>query len=76
MTKEENKEMEELSLKLFGKKYAWKRIKKRGLGLGPQGRGVIGRRHALTVDGIKQYMVKTLEMQEKIKQDMEKKDGE
>jgi len=73
MTKKENKEMEELSLKVFGAKYAWKKLKKRGLGLGPQGRGVIGRRHAITIDGVKQYMLKTLEMREQIKKD---NDGE
>lgn len=55
-----NKEMEELSLKVFGKKYEWRKLTKRGITFQ-------GRRMPLTLEGAKQYMETTLKMREEIK---------
>jgi hypothetical protein len=65
--KSRNKELENLSLKVFGKRYEWRKLTKRGLNMGG------GRRMPLTLDGAKHYMETTLKMQDTIKQEMETK---
>lgn len=78
MKREDNLEMEELSVKVFGKKYEWKKLTKRGLVIGRDKEALYKvRRTPLSNEQAKQYMIKTLEMREQVLKDMEeKKNGE
>lgn len=72
MKKEIEEEMKELSLKVFGKPYAWRKLRTHGLVSERKkvGKGFTARRMPLTVEQAKHYMVTTLEMQEKMINDM------
>lgn len=74
MNKEETQELEELSLKVFGKRYEWRKLRKRGINVGKEGNGI--RRMPLTVEGAKHYMNETLRIREQILKDMEKNKDE
>lgn len=78
MKREDFKELCELSEKVLGHKYAWKKLRSKGLvsELVRVGRGFTARRMPLSVAGVKQYLTMTLQMQEKIKQELEAKNNE
>lgn len=78
MKKEEFQELKELSLKVFGMPYAWKKLRTKGLVTDRQvvGKGFIARRMPLTVAQAKHYMITTLEMQAKMIKDMGDKKNE
>ena len=69
MKKQETQELNELSLKCFGKKYEWKKLRTKGLVIGHDKESGHLRRTPLTAKQAKDYMVKTLEMREKIQQE-------
>lgn len=74
MKREEFEDLCDLSERALGHKYAWKKLMKKGLVSEYQRvgrRGATARRMPLTTNGVKQYLVATLEMQAKMKQDME-----
>lgn len=77
MKKEETKELEELSLKVFGRKYAYRKLRTKGLALeqsinkGTGNLGRVVRRMPLSPQGVKMYMEKTLAMREEIKKQQE-----
>lgn len=73
MKREENEELEGLSLECFGKKYEWKKLTKKGLVIGHDKESGHLRRTPLTVQQAKDYMVKTLDMRKSMKEDMVKK---
>lgn len=68
MKKETVTEMNELSIQVFGKPYAWKKLLTKGLVMGNSinpktgDRGIVRRRRPLTVEGAKHYMETTLKM--------------
>ena len=69
--KQDTQEMNELSLQVFGKKYTWKKLTKRGLDMGRDAElPYIVRRVALTNDQARDYMLKTLEMRLKVKEEV------
>lgn len=70
-TKEETAELEALSLEVFGNKYEWQKLRRKGLVSQSRqvGRGIVSRRMPLTVEGAKHYMKTTLEMRKKIQEE-------
>lgn len=78
MKKEDFKELCDLSEKALGSKYAWKKLRTKGLISGKQhiGRGAIARRMPLSVEGVKHYLKTTLDLQEKIRKDLEAKNAD
>lgn len=71
MDKKTNEELEKLSIECFGHKYYWRRLTKQGLTIGHDKQTGYLRRTKLSAQQAKDYMVKTLEMREAIKQEME-----
>jgi hypothetical protein len=73
MKKEEFRELCDLSLLALGHKYAWKKLRNKGLVHERKavGRGFIARRMPLTVEGVKHYLKTTLEMQSKLRAEVE-----
>jgi hypothetical protein len=71
MTKEEAKEMEELSVMALGHKYAYKKLRRTGVVMRQTGPGGIPRRHPLTYEQAKDYMLKRTEMFDKLRKDIE-----
>ena len=68
MTKEETKEMNELSVQVFGKPYHWRKLTKRGIDAGrDEELPYIIRRITMSNAQAKEYMLKTLEMRLKMK---------
>lgn len=79
MTKEEFQELCDLSEKVFKHKYAWKKLRTQGLVSGVERVGRYGaraRRMPLTYAGVKHYMEMTLQMREKMQQELEEKENE
>lgn len=77
MTKQEFKELCDLSFLVLGSKYAWQKLRRTGLLSDRKsvGRGFTARRMPLSVEGVKMYLKTTLEMRAKMQQDMEKADA-
>ena len=78
MKKEETQEMEELSLLVFGKRYAWRKLTKKGLitnrtALDETGRGMVVRRMPLTIEGARHYMKETIRMRKEMEEANEPK---
>jgi hypothetical protein len=73
MTKQQFKELCDLSFLVLGHKYAWKKLRTKGLVSERQraGRGFIARRMPLSVEGVKHYLTKTLEMRANIQKEQE-----
>jgi hypothetical protein len=71
MDKKETEELNKLSLECFGKKYEWRKLRKKGLVIGHDKETGYIRRTPLTAKQAKDYMVKTLEMREATLKDME-----
>lgn len=69
MTREENTELETLSLECFGKKYEWRKLTRRGLVIGHDKESGHIRRVPLSPQQAKDYMVKTLEMRKKAQEE-------
>lgn len=78
MKKSEFKELCDLSFLVLGHKYAWQKLRKKGLVYDRQqsGRGFIARRMPLSIEGVKHYLKTTLEMRSKMQQEMEAKNNE
>jgi hypothetical protein len=78
MKKEEFRELCDLSLLALGHKYAWKKLRNKGLAHERKavGRGFIARRMPLTVEGVKHYLKTTLDMQSKLQKELEEKKNE
>jgi hypothetical protein len=78
MKKEEFKELCDLSFLVLGHKYAWKKLRTKGLVHNRQavGRGFVAQRTPLSVAGVKQYLKTTLEMRSKLQQELKGKDNE
>lgn len=72
MTKEETNEFNELSLQCFGNKYAWKKLRTKGLRLGNDRESGYPRMSPLTLAQVKTYMIKTMEMRAQIEAQIEK----
>jgi len=70
MKREENQELEELSMLAFGHKYYWRKILKRGL---PLKRGNDLLFWKINVEQVKAYMIKTLEMRSGLNKELEEK---
>lgn len=81
MRKEEVKQFEEMSLKVFGKKYEYQKLLNKGLvhdkklvnPKGPSRPAFIAKRTKLTPAGCMAYMEQTLAMRERIKNDLAEK---
>lgn len=74
MKKEETQELNELSEKVFGNPYAWRKLRKQGLvtertqvNKGSYPPAYVARRMPLSVNGCRHYMLETLRMREEIK---------
>jgi hypothetical protein len=73
--REEAEELRKLSLKCFGKPYEWQKLRRKGLVLGHDKETGYIRRMPLTVEQTRDYMIKTLEMREKIDADRRQSNG-
>jgi len=63
MKKEDTKELQDLSLVVFGNKHTWKKLTSRGLVLGTDKElPYVVRRIKLSNEQAKNYMLKTIEM--------------
>ncbi len=73
MTRQENQELQNLSLLVFGKKYEYKKLMTKGLVYEVQdvGRGRIAKRRKLSPEGCRAYMEQTIAMRTKIQKDLE-----
>lgn len=69
MKREDTEQLNELSLKCFGKAYEWRKLRRKGLVVGHDKETGYLRRMPLTVEQTKQYMEKTLEMRQKIEEE-------
>jgi hypothetical protein len=77
MKKEDNKVMESLSNALFGKKYEWRKLTKRGvMVIAQDGEKKYLRRHPLTVQQAKDYMLQKLKARAKAAEDAKTKELE
>ena len=72
MKREEQDELCKLSIACFGKPYEWCKLRRKGLLIGHDKESGHKRRTPLTVEQVKQYMIKTLEMQQKIQEEIAK----
>ncbi len=67
MKKSDTEEMNELSLQVFGRIHAWRKLTKRGIDAGTDKElPYVVRRITLTNEQAKEYMLKTLEMRLKM----------
>lgn len=75
MTREENEELQQLSMLVFGKKYEYRKLMTRGLVYDVQdvGTGRIAKRRKLSPEGCKSYMEQTIAMRTKLQKDLEDK---
>lgn len=81
MKKEDTKKFEEMSAKVLGHKYAYRKLMRKGIVYdrkhinpkGPSRPAFIARRQPLTPQGVWAYMEQTLQMREKIQKDLEDK---
>lgn len=78
MKKEEFKELCELSEKVLGHKYAWKKLRSKGIVHAAKkiGRGFTANRTPLSIAGVKHYLLTTLEMRENLQKELEAKNNE
>lgn len=70
MKKEETQELNELSLKTFGKMYEWKKLTTKGMVVGKDKDNGSWRRIKLTPEQAKQYMLKVLDMRNKVNEEL------
>jgi hypothetical protein len=72
MKKSETLEMNELSVKVFGKPHAWRKLTSKGIIVGrDKNPPYIHRRVQLSESQAKDYMIKTLEMRDAVIKEME-----
>lgn len=74
MKKEITKELEELSIQCFGKKYYWKKLTSKGVTFKDPEGGPIPRRIPLSPEGAKAYMEQTLASRAQILKEMKEKE--
>lgn len=78
MKKEEYAELCELSREILGHRYAWKKLRIKGLvsDLKRVGNGFTARRMPLSLEGVKHYLLTTKKMREELQKEMEAKKDE
>ena len=74
MKKEDNLELMDLSVRAFGKKYAYKKLMQKGIILGTDKESGVVRRMPLTHEQAKDYLIKRMDIIENLRKDLEAKD--
>lgn len=74
MKKEDNLELMDLSVRAFGKKYAYRTLTRKGIILGTDKESGTIRRMPLTEEQVRDYLIKRIDMIENLRKDLEAKD--